>query len=114
MDKKWLKMDARVVANPPFSLVSLGVCPLFPLLGFQAWYGCGHHTMMAAGLNLGSPQRTLQHLLLQDTHRLFPPGKLEIYSKTREHSDVEKTAHVEDAFAWDGGSSTANLILLPG
>ena len=109
-------MDAVSLQTPPFSLVSLGVCPLFPLLGFQAWYGCGHHTMMAAGLNLGSPQHTLQHLLLQDIPRLFPPGKLErqIYSKTREHSDVEKTAHVEDAFAWDGGSSTANLILLPG
>ena len=41
-------------------LCPLASAPLFPLLGSGPGMAAGHHTLMA-GLNLGSPQHTLQH-----------------------------------------------------
>ena len=96
-------------------LCPLASAPLFPLLGSGPGMAAGHHTLMA-GLNLGSPQHTLQHL--EDIGPFLAPcqgswnGRF--IRRRRSISDVEKTAHVEDAFAGDGRTSTANLILLPG
>ena len=48
-------------SNPLLShLCPLASAPLFPLLGSGPGMAAGHHTLMA-GLNLGSPQHTLQH-----------------------------------------------------
>ena len=90
-------------------LCPLASASLFPLLGAGPGMAAGHHTLMA-GLNLGSPPHTLQHLPDIADPSFFLPGKswngrfirAGKDRGRRSISDVEKTRHVEDAFAWDG------------